>query len=168
MPQIYRRHGYSGVLPTTNKGLPQYFLSWQNPLSLNGFWMSSPNHTRGDIPQLAQCEAPPCKGWAPSAPTLQLVPIWFPKKHPTFSCHLTANPNPAAPLDSCVQMGDVHHSGAHTIDKWVRPATVTEQDDTSERELSAASTTCVRTVRHVSATSVKCDKPQLSSGHFLT
>lgn len=34
-------------------------------------------------------------------------------------------------------------------------------------QLSAAST-CVRTVHNVSATSIKCDKFQLSSGHFLT
>lgn len=77
--------------------------------------MSSPSHTNGDIPQLTHYEAPLCKDTGPSAPTFQLIPILFPKKHPTYFCHLTANPDFASPLDSCVEEGDVHHFHAHNI-----------------------------------------------------
>lgn len=51
-----------------------------------------------------------------NVPTLQLIPILFPKKHPTGSCHLTASPDSVAPLDSCVEKGnELHHSGERKI-----------------------------------------------------
>lgn len=58
---------------------------------------------------------------------MQLIPILFPKCHLMCSCYLKVNRDSAAPLESCVQKCNVITSQQSSLDKWVRPAVITEQ-----------------------------------------